>query len=370
MCKMLMPGARAFSGESVFFFHEIGDHGPRRLYGAPRALGRRKERSMNEPTEKQTSVACIVVTYNREDFIERCIGSLLAACGPGLDVMVTVINNGSPDGTAEVLAGLPAGEVAVVTKDRNCPLPLVLNEGLEIGHASGADFILLLNDDIEMREGAIVEMIGVCREVEGSIVTPMQIDYRKPDRIDEAMLERIRATPDLVNDAVHLRKIRRYYPQETLIGAALMATPATFARVGDFDPLFRFYGIDDDYCTRARQLGVPLLLATEARMLHMHGKTTDTQQVDKSAWVKRWANMYRARMLFRLKSSEGTLPLNYLKAVVVMLRDIPRFLMQRFPQGAMIAARTLIELLGAYGRLRRRLALEHTRSGRNDTAAG
>jgi len=306
------------------------------------------------------TVACLVVTYNRDDFIETCVASLLAERGEALDVSVTVFNNGSPDDTRAVLDRLAAKTgISVVHKDTNTRLALVMNESLEAGRATGADYLLLLNDDIEMRPGAIAEMVAVEREVPGALVTPMQIDYRNPDRLDAGMFERVRATPELVTDAVYRREVGRHYEQETLIGAALLARADTFARIGDFDPLFAFYGLDDDYCTRARTLGVPLLLATRAEMLHMHGKTTETSKApDKAAWMRRWSTMYRARILFLLKAPDRPLPLAYLAAVGKMLGDIPRFLFQRFPGGAGVAARTLVELLGAYGDVSRRRAQE------------
>lgn len=327
---------------------------------------------MTGPAPVKPTVACLVVTYNREDFIGTCVASLLAARSDELDIEVTVFNNGSPDGTRAVLDRLAAETgISVVHKDTNIRLALVMNESLEAGHASGAEYLLLLNDDIEMRPGAIAEMVAVERERPGALVTPMQIDYRNPEKLDAGMLERVRATPELVTDAVYHRKVKRHYTQETLIGAALLGKAETFASVGDFDPLFTFYGLDDDYCTRAKALGVPLLVATGAEMLHMHGKTTENSTTpDKAAWMRRWSTMYRARILFRLKAPDRPLPLAYLAAAGRMLGDIPRFLVQRFPGGAGVAARTLVDLLIAYGDVSRRRALERRAAAPGGQMAG
>jgi GT2 family glycosyltransferase len=139
-------------------------------------------------------VACIVITYNREDFVPVCVASLLREHGEAVQIEVTVINNGATDGTAEVLANIDDPRVTIRTNAVNTPIVQVLNDSLKIGHGSGADYILLLNDDIEMQPGAIVEMVEVCREVPHSIVTPLQINYRKPDEIDAFMLDRLRTT--------------------------------------------------------------------------------------------------------------------------------------------------------------------------------
>ena len=304
------------------------------------------------------SVACIVVTYNRDDFVEACVNSLLRERSPELDVRVIVINNGSPDNTAEVLARYSADDVTVVTNETNQPLCTALNMSLDIGYASDAEYFLLLNDDIEMRDGAIAEMIDVCREVPNAIVSPLQINYRKPDELDSAMMERLQGCAEFVTDAAMGHEIKRYYNQNALIGSALLAHRKTYATIGDFDPAFSFYGLDDDYCNRARDMGIPRLVAMRAHMLHMHGRTTDVQTASKDAWLRRWTTMYRARVIFTLKSTEHSLLRNYLRAAAGMLIDTVRFMFQRFPKGTQIAGRTLIDVLRDYPRIKERRAME------------
>ena len=298
--------------------------------------------------ERKHCVACIVITYNRDDFIEACVTSLLAERSSELDIDVTVINNGAPDNTAEVLNRFAPEDVTVVTNEKNMPLSTVLNASLDIGHASDADFFLLLNDDIEMRPGAIAEMVAVCGEVPGAIVSPMQINYRQPDQVDTTMLERLQASDELVSDAAFGRETKRYYNQKSLIGAALLAPRETYAAIGDFDPAFSFYGLDDDYCNRAREMGIPLLVAMRAQMLHMHGRVSDTVTTSNEAWLRRWTTMYRARVLYKLKSPDHSLVRNYAQAVGGMLLDLVRFPLNRFPKGALIAGRTLVDVLASY----------------------
>lgn len=305
-----------------------------------------------------TSIACIVITYNRDDFIESCIESLLRERSEALDVRVVVINNGSEDNTAEILARYDADDVTVVTNPVNKSLCAALNMSLDIGHTSDADYFLLLNDDIEMKPGAIAEMVHVCREVPNAIVSPLQINYRKPDELDATMMERLQASTDLITDVAMKGEVKRYYHQKSLIGSALLAHRNTYSAIGNFDPAFSFYGLDDDYCNRARDMGIPLLVAMKAKMLHMHGRVSDTKTVCKDAWLRRWTTMYHARVIFTLKSTERSLPGNYLRAAGGMLSDIFRFMLKRFPKGTQIASRTLIDVLRNYPRIKERRALE------------
>lgn len=304
------------------------------------------------------SVACIVVTYNRDDFIEACLDSLLSERSETLDVRVFVINNGSPDNTGEVLARYSTDDVTTITNDVNESLCTALNMSLDIGQESDAEYFLLLNDDIKMRAGAIAEMVDVCREKTGAIVSPLQINYRKPDELDATMLERLQANTQLVTDASMGTSIKRYYSQKSLIGSALLASRETYAAIGDFDPAFSFYGLDDDYCNRARSMGIPLVVAMRAQMLHMHGRVSDTAKTSKEAWLRRWTTMYRANVIYTLKSPEHSLAHNYFRATGKILVDLVRFPLDRFPKGALIAAQTLFEVLRTYPAFKARRAEE------------
>jgi N-acetylglucosaminyl-diphospho-decaprenol L-rhamnosyltransferase len=299
-------------------------------------------------------LTCVVITYNRDDFITTCVDSLLRSETDALAVEVTVLNNGATDGTADILQAIDDPRLHVRTNRVNMPLVSALNDCLEVGHAAGADYVLLLNDDIEMRPGAIAEMIEVCDEVPDAIVTPLQVNYRKPDEIDGGMLDLLRKTDPLLNDVILGGPMKRYYTQRTLIGAALLARPDTFAAVGDFDPLFTFYGVDDDYCNRAQAMGIPLLVAIRAHMLHMHGKTSANMKASRKDWMRRWTTQYRARMIFILKSRDRALAANYGRAVLRMLGDMVSLPFKRFPGGSVGAARTLFELVKAFPRVRAR----------------
>ena len=306
-------------------------------------------------------VACVVVTYNRDDFITTCIASLLRDDGDALGIDVTVINNGATDNTAQVLGEIDDPRVTIRTNARNTALTLVLNEGLEAALASGADYILLLNDDIEMQPGAIGELMGVCQAEGASIVTPLQINYRKPDEIDGAMRKLLGDTPEILDDLLLKGSAKRYYHQRTLIGAALFASAETYRAIGDFDPAFLFYGLDDDYANRAMDMGIPRLAAMRAHMLHMHGKANAAPNVSKKDWLWRWSAQYRARAIFGIKSRERSFNANYIRVLARTAYDVFGFLLKRFPGGSMTAARTLVLLASQYKTLAARNAFEAER---------
>ena len=57
------------------------------------------------------SISFIIPAFNEQDFISRCLGSILDGCkGSRIDVQVIVVDNGSTDETASISSGF-TGEV-------------------------------------------------------------------------------------------------------------------------------------------------------------------------------------------------------------------------------------------------------------------
>ncbi len=317
--------------------------------------------SSKQSPSSPVRVACLVTTYNRDDFISECVASLLRNEGEGLAIEVTVINNGATDNTAHVLAKIDDPRVTIHTNEKNTRLALVWNSALEMARASGADYTLLLNDDIEMEAGAIAEMVAVCQENPMSLVTPVQVNHRRRDELDGGMRELLKATPGLLDDMILKGEPKRYYRQRTIIAAALLGATETFEMIGDFDPIFAFYGLDDDYANRARDMGLPLLVAMRARMLHLHGKTEASPNVSKKDWLRRWSTHYQARAVFEIKSPDRAFPISFARVVLRVAFDVVLFLFKRFPGGSMSAIRTLGFLFGHYGHLAARRKVEEDR---------
>lgn len=97
-----------------------------------------------------TSVAAIVVTFNRKRLVAKCLGALLEQTRP-LD-RIYLIDNGSTDGTHEHLAALGMladARLAYVRLERNSGGAGGFHEGMRRAHADGHDWLWLMDDDGE-----------------------------------------------------------------------------------------------------------------------------------------------------------------------------------------------------------------------------
>jgi hypothetical protein len=103
-------------------------------------------------------VSVVVPCYNYGRFLRQCVGSVLSQSG--VDVSVLVIDDASPDGSAQIALELGREDprVRVICHDRNRGHIATYNEG--IAQADG-DYVLLLSADDHLVPGSLARAAGV-----------------------------------------------------------------------------------------------------------------------------------------------------------------------------------------------------------------
>jgi GalNAc5-diNAcBac-PP-undecaprenol beta-1,3-glucosyltransferase len=101
------------------------------------------------------SVSIVIPTYNRATRVTRAIDSVLAQQYHNLDLIV--VDDGSTDGTAAVLANYHAAGVRVITHERNRGAAAAKNTGLD---AVRGTFASILDSDDELLPGAIETIVN------------------------------------------------------------------------------------------------------------------------------------------------------------------------------------------------------------------
>ena len=99
-------------------------------------------------------LAVVIVSYNTRRMIRRCLQSL-QAFPPQCSHAIWVVDNASRDGTVAMLRQeFPA--VRLQANRRNLGYAAAVNQGLE---AAGAEYTLVLNPDIVVRDGAVDQLV-------------------------------------------------------------------------------------------------------------------------------------------------------------------------------------------------------------------
>jgi GT2 family glycosyltransferase len=216
-------------------------------------------------------VVIVVVTWNGLRDTLACLVTLR-----GLDyanVQVVLIDNASADGTAETVRRC-FPEVEIVANTANTGYVHANNQGIAWALAHGADWILLLNNDVIMEPGALAEMIRVGEAApDTGVVGPAMQRTLRPDLIDLGGDLDFRWGRVLLRQYAPSLNGHDTLPIGYVWGCTLMARRAVFEQVGGLEPVYVAYFEDAELCLRAARLGYRTVTALCARVVHQVGRS-------------------------------------------------------------------------------------------------
>ena len=228
----------------------------------------------------QTDVSIIIVNWNTRLLLNRCLCSIEAGVG-GLAAQVLVVDNGSTDGSAELVADrFP--QVELVRNQENVGFARANNQAY--GRAQGR-YVLLLNPDTELRRDAVKQMVrfldadqkraGVTAVLHNPDGTLQRYHKRLPRWSYVLWSETL-----LRNLVPSNRWVREFYmldePFDVVTeieqppAACLMLRRSVIASKRLFDERFPIFYNDVDLCRRLRDAGHRLFLLPGAEVMH-HG---------------------------------------------------------------------------------------------------
>lgn len=289
--------------------------------------------TMSTAFSQQRTLHVIITAYNRADFVARCLRSVLESATEDLRIHCFVMDNGSTDRTSEAAREAGGEHADIIRTEDNRSVVEVLNRGFDAARERGeADFLMCMNEDTEFMPGAIARLAAAADARPEALLTPLQLNYRAPDRLDDSAYLHVREARELIEAALLQRPFEIAYPVPTMIGAAMFARREVWAVLGEFDELFWFYGVDDDLCTRAHWLGYEVLVVPDARLLHAHGKLGGTGDTPVFSFDK-WRKELQARYMFVLKRPGADILGNLLRGAGLALQTAGACLLKGWPQG-------------------------------------
>ncbi len=240
----------------------------------------------------------IVVNWNTKALLRRCLKSIRETAG-GLDLETLVVDNGSEDGSAAMVAA-EFPEVRLLDRSENLGFSKAVN--LALPETSG-DFILLLNSDTVLGPGSLektravmeadpgIDVLG-CRLVgeNGSVQTScgvfpglrtlfwqnlfllaLKVAGERPVRF----LSRVSGVPLMpLRGLMQVWDPRRTCRVDWVSGAFLLTRRSVFHRVGEMDEAFWLFGEDMDWCWRVTRSGGRVIYFGGAEIVHVGGAST------------------------------------------------------------------------------------------------
>ena len=221
-------------------------------------------------------VSVIIVSYNFEQWIDRCLGSLRRSTFP---VSVIVVDNGSKDNTTQIIERKHP-EVHLIKTGVNLGFGKANNIGIRCAMERGADYFFLLNQDAWISEKTIKTLLDLFEEhPKYGILSPTHLNG-KGDKLDFGF-----STYSGMNEKEEFLTMQKDHEVVTLkfINAAFwMISVQTIKKVGGFSPLFYHYGEDIDYINRLHYHG--LQLGYSPRVFGYHDR--ESREVSRAGFLR------------------------------------------------------------------------------------
>lgn len=229
-------------------------------------------------------LSIVIISYNSKEFIKRCLNSLLNS-GANLEIETIVVDNGSQDGSVELLRA-DFAQVKLIQNEKNLGYPKACNRGIK--EAKGR-YIFILNSDTELSNGSLHRMIEF---MDGNprcgILGPklldedgkIQLSCRSFPSYSTAFFNRYSLLTKYFPRSKYADKYLMTNSRHNAIqevdwvsGAAMVFSRACLDRIGIFDENFFIYCEDVDICRRAKNNGWQVFYYPKLCFTHFIGGT-------------------------------------------------------------------------------------------------
>lgn len=243
-----------------------------------------------------TDVAAVVVTYNSRQHVGALLDSLPAAFG-SLAYSVVVVDNGSSDGTLELLERRTDCEVVASTNDG-----YAAGINRAVAASPDASAILILNPDATLDPDAVPRMLETLRRPGVGIVAPRvrEADGRLSPTIRRApTLGRVGGLSftGLPAFAERIDKPGEYLHEHEVdwaVGAILLVDSECFRTLEGLDESFFLYSEETDFSLRARDAGWATVYTPHAGAMHIGGGSGESAATHTMQMLNR-VRIYRRR---------------------------------------------------------------------------
>lgn len=228
-------------------------------------------------------ISICIVSLEAADFLRAALQSIQAN-SDGLALEVIVVDNGSQDGTAEMLAS-EFPQVQVIRNARNEGFARPSNQAMRAGRGR---YLLLLNPDTLVLPGALRSLlefmetnpqVGICGPKilnrDGSLQTPCRRGVSRPWNTLTYFLGLAKRFPKsklFSGYTMTYLDENLTHPVDGVSGACMLIRRAVTEQVGYFDEAIFAYQEDADLCFQVHKAGWQVYYVPAAQIIHYGGR--------------------------------------------------------------------------------------------------
>lgn len=250
-------------------------------------------------------VAIVILNWNGLADTLECLDSIRKIEYPNF--IVAVIDNGSRGNDAEVIEKEFSPFVCVIRKAKNLGFTGGSNEGIRWALHSGANYVLLLNNDTVVDPSFLGELVEVAQsDPLIGIVGPKVCYYEEPKRIAIAggkvnfwSGNTVRIGADQIDDG----QFDSVKMVDFVCGVALLIKAETIKRIGLLNDLYFAYYEETEWCAKAKQATFKIVYVPKAKILHKTHKRKSSELEEYYMTRNRFIFMKNNSMAFNLLCS-------------------------------------------------------------------
>lgn len=213
-------------------------------------------------------VFTIVVTYNslKNDWIKKCLNSLKESYCPS---QIIVVDNHSSDNTVSYIKNNHP-DVELIETNKNLGFGKANNIGIKKVIEKSADYVFLLNHDAWIEPNTIEELVKIAKKnPKYGIISPIHLNG-SGDKLDRyfSYYMSYDKNNNFYSDYILNNKSKEIYEVPFINAAAWLLPRKTIEIIGGFDPIFKHYGEDDNYCQRVLYHGYKIGVVSKSVIYH------------------------------------------------------------------------------------------------------
>jgi len=217
-------------------------------------------------------VSVVVVNWNTRDLLRDCLASL-PHDAEAVQLEVIVVDNGSEDGSAEMVAEeFPSARL--LRNEENLGFVRANNQGLRV---SRGEYAWMLNSDTRALPGCVERLVEVAASdpkigaVAPKLLNPDGSYQYSAGRFARVLLKMLPAGfEDRYNRAFDQEAMAATQPLRVdwLVGAALLCRREVLDQVGPLDERYLMWLDDMDWCRKLARVGLGRVFVPDAHVMH------------------------------------------------------------------------------------------------------
>jgi len=228
--------------------------------------------------EKYPKVFIVILNYNGNDVLKKCLLSVFKNDYPNFEIVL--VDNNSSDGSFEKVK-TDFSKVNFIKNEENLGFSAGNNIGIRFALERMADYVLLLNNDVEVEKDFLNRLVSVGeKNPKAGILSPLIFNNET---------KQVWFSGGTINwwrmKSSHEKSVKKSdcYESEFITGCAMLVKKEVFKKIGLLDEDFFLYWEDADFSLRAGKAKFKKIVVTSSWVYH--SEKSEKNRKNKVYWL-------------------------------------------------------------------------------------